>query len=265
MSPVARAWPGRADLESRGVQVNNGTRSSRRHPSAGRPAPIERTPTSSRDEATGVPPNGAAPSRAERNGARPTMDNRRDEKQDAPGSSRPAASATVRHAVREQEVLWDEFLAMARSVVDSLALGVEAICHGRLEVIAEVKDAEEHSDREEVRIEQECLVISMALYEPVASDLRGWPPCLKVSRDRERIADLAARIARRARKLARKSQGVAVPEALKALARDVLDRVRASYDALAARRPRRGAARRCARRRSLDRRETSTAGSCKET
>ena len=136
--------------------------------------------------------------------------------------------------MREQEVLWDEFLAMARSVVDSLALGVEALCDGRLEVIAEVKDAEEHSDREEVRIEQECLRI-LALYEPVASDLRRLATMLKVSRDWERIADLAARIARRARKLARKSQGVAVPEALEALARDVLDRVRASYDALAAR------------------------------
>jgi phosphate transport system protein len=166
------------------------------------------------------------------------MGDSREEKQDAPGSSRPAASATVRHAVRDQEILWDEFLAMARAVVDSLALGVAAIRDGRLDVITEVKDAEEQSDREEVRIEQECLRI-LALYEPVASDLRRLATMLKVSRDWERIADLAARIARRARKLARKSQGVAVPDALKVLARDVLARVRASYDALAGRDTRR--------------------------
>jgi phosphate transport system protein len=158
----------------------------------------------------------------------------RDERQDAPGPYRPSASATARHALREQEVLWDEFLAMAQAVVDSLAKGVDAICDGRLEVIPEVKDAEQQSDREEVRIEQECLRI-LALYEPVASDLRRLATMLKVSRDWERIADLAARIARRARKLARKSQGVAVPDAIKALARDVLARVRASYDALAGR------------------------------
>jgi phosphate transport system protein len=169
------------------------------------------------------------------------MGDSREERQDAPGSSRPAASANVRHAVREQEILWDEFLAMARAVVDSLARGVAAICDGRLEVIPEVKDAEEQSDREEVRIEQECLRI-LALYEPVASDLRRLATMLKVSRDWERIADLAARIARRARKLARKSQGVAVPDALKALARDVLARVRASYDALAGRDTRRARA-----------------------
>lgn len=148
-------------------------------------------------------------------------------------SPRPARSP-VRHAIREQEILWAEFLAMSRSVVDSLAKGVEAICDGRLDVISEVKQAEQESDREEVRIEQECLRI-LALYEPVASDLRRLATMLKVSRDWERVADLAARIARRARKLARRSDGVAVPEELKALAREVLLQVRSSYDALAAR------------------------------
>ena len=63
------------------------------------------------------------------------MGDSRDKRQGVPGSTRPAASATVRHAVRDQEILWDEFLAMARAVVDSLALGVDAICDGRLEVI----------------------------------------------------------------------------------------------------------------------------------
>jgi phosphate transport system protein len=166
------------------------------------------------------------------------MGSSREESQDVRRSSGPA---TVRHAVRDQEVLWDDFLAMARAVVDSLAKGVDAICDGRLEVIAEVKDVEEQSDREEVRIEQECLRI-LALYEPVASDLRRLATILKVSRDWERIADLAARIARRARKLARKSRGIVVPETLKSLARGALDLVRASYDALALRDTRRARA-----------------------
>jgi phosphate transport system protein len=65
---------------------------------------------------------------------------------------------------------------------------------------------------------------------------------LKVSRDWERIADLAARIARRARKLARKAQGVPVPDELKALARDVFALARESYEALAARDARRARA-----------------------
>ena len=123
---------------------------------------------------------------------------------------------------------------MARAVVDSLAKSVEVLCEGRLEVVPEVKRVEKQSDREEVRIEQECLRI-LALYEPVASDLRRLATILKVNRDWERIADLAARIARRARKRARKSDSVLVPEPLKSLARDVLAQVRASYDALSGR------------------------------
>ena len=80
----------------------------------------------------------------------------------------------------------------------------------------------------------ECLRV-LALYEPVASDLRRMATVLKVNRDWERIADLALRVARRARKLARNPGGMAMPEALKQLARDVLSQVRASYRALASR------------------------------
>ena len=75
----------------------------------------------------------------------------------------------------------------------------------------------------------------LALFEPVASDLRRMATVLKVSRDWERIADLAARIARRSRKLAKKPENLPVPEELKALARDVLAQICAAYDALVSR------------------------------
>jgi phosphate transport system protein len=157
-----------------------------------------------------------------------------DERHDVPNASASLAAPTVRHALKDQEDLWHEFLAMARAVVDSLEKGVDAICDGRLEVVSDVKDAEVESDREEVRIEQECLRV-LALYEPVASDLRRLATILKVSRDCERIADLAARLARRARKLAKRSQSFPIPDALKSLARDVLALVRDTYEALAGR------------------------------
>jgi phosphate transport system protein len=140
----------------------------------------------------------------------------------------------VRHALRDQEALWGEFLAMGLTAVDSLSKSVAVLCEGRLEVAHEVKSLERASDRAEVRIEQECLRI-LALFEPVASDLRRMATVLKVSRDWERIADLAARIARRSRKLAKKSDGVAVPEQLKTLASDVLAQICAAYEALVSR------------------------------
>jgi phosphate transport system protein len=140
-----------------------------------------------------------------------------------------------RHALREQEALWSDFLAMGQNVVASLEKGVAALCEGRFDVVAEVKELERDSDREEVLIEQNCLRV-LALFEPVASDLRRMATILKVSRGWERIADLASRIARRSRKLAHDVDGaVAVPDSLKSLASDVLDQTRASYEAIAGR------------------------------
>jgi phosphate transport system protein len=146
----------------------------------------------------------------------------------------PGQAISGRHALREQDVLWADFLALAASVVNSLEKSVQAICDGRFDLISEVENEEEDSDRREVLIEQECLRI-LALYEPVASDLRRMATVLKVNRDWERIADLALRVARRGRKLTRNPGGMAMPEALKQLARDVLLQVRASYQALASR------------------------------
>jgi phosphate transport system protein len=136
-----------------------------------------------------------------------------------------------RHAIRDQDVLWAEFLAMSEHVVNSLEKGIQVLCEGRFDLVAQVKDEEEESDRREVHIEQECLRV-LALYEPVASDLRRLATILKVNRDWERIADLAARIARRARKLSRKPNPAPIPEAMSALAHDVHNQVRAGYEAL---------------------------------
>jgi len=155
--------------------------------------------------------------------------------EESPASSPgPGQAVSGRHALREQDVLWTDFLALAASVVNSLEKSVQAICDGRFDLISEVENEEEDSDCREVLIEQECLRI-LALYEPVASDMRRIATVLKVNRDWERIADLALRVARRARKLARNPGGIAMPEALKQLARDVLSQVRASYQALASR------------------------------
>ena len=144
---------------------------------------------------------------------------------------RYAAGGVSRHSFREQDAVWADLLAMGSSVVGSLEKSVQAVCEGRIDLIAEVKEEEEESDRKEVMIEQECLRI-LALFEPVASDLRRMATVLKVNRDWERVADLALRVARRVRKLARKFPGIAAPESLKVLAREVLVHVKAAQAAL---------------------------------
>jgi phosphate transport system protein len=144
----------------------------------------------------------------------------------------PSRAMAGRLALRDQDVLWEDLLALAAAVVDALKKSVQAICEGRFDLLNEVKDQEQYSDRHEVLIEQECMRI-LALYEPVASDLRRMATVLKVNRDWERIADLALRVARRARKLSRQPGFIAMPEGLKQLARDVQTQVIASYQALA--------------------------------
>jgi phosphate transport system protein len=152
--------------------------------------------------------------------------------QDEQFATRPPGAP--RHALREQDAVWADLLAMGNSVVSSLEKSVQAVCDGRFDLIAEVKEEEEESDRREVQIEQECLRI-LALFEPVASDLRRMATILKVNRDWERIADLALRVARRVRKLNRRFSAMVVPEDLKTLARDVLTQVKAVHEALTAR------------------------------
>jgi phosphate transport system protein len=158
----------------------------------------------------------------------------RSDKERPASSPSPGHAISGHHALREQDLLWADFLALAASVVNSLEKSVRAICEGRFDLISEMEDEEIDSDRREVLIELECLRI-LALYEPVASDLRRMATVLKVNRDWERIADLALRVARRARKLSRQPSGMAMPEGLKQLARDVHSQVRASYQALASR------------------------------
>lgn len=142
-----------------------------------------------------------------------------------PQDAGPTTGGLPRHAFREQDAVWNDLLVMGESVVGSLEKSVLAVCEGRIELIAEVKEEEEESDRREVQIEQETLRI-LALFEPVASDLRRMATVLKVNRDWERIADLALRVARRVRKLGRKHPEVVTPDSLKDLARMVLAQVR---------------------------------------
>ena len=47
-----------------------------------------------------------------------------------------------RHALREQAVVWGEFLAMGQTVVDSLEKSVRALRKGRIDLVAEVKELE---------------------------------------------------------------------------------------------------------------------------
>src|SRR4029079_2287161 len=108
--------------------------------------------------------------------SRPTAD------EGARSGSPPDTPASSRHPLREQDLLWSRFIGLAASVVNALEKGVLAVAEDRFELVPEVELEEEETDRREVEIELDCLRI-LALYEPVARDLRRMATILKVNRD----------------------------------------------------------------------------------
>jgi phosphate transport system protein len=69
----------------------------------------------------------------------------------------------------------------------------------------EVITRDREVDSLEILIEEECLKI-LALYQPVAKELRFVVAVLKMNNDLERMGDLASNIAKRARYLAKKEK-----------------------------------------------------------
>jgi phosphate transport system protein len=85
-------------------------------------------------------------------------------------------------------------------------------------------------DALEVDVEEEALKI-LALHQPVAVDLRLIVAVIKLNADLERIGDLAADIAERAKSLSQRPP-VAIPEPLPVMAAAVERMVRQALDAL---------------------------------
>lgn len=136
-----------------------------------------------------------------------------------------------RNYLRDLENMWSEVLKLAAVVELSLSTSVRALCDLRADLAAQVTGDEVAINGWEVRIEEQCLKV-LALHQPVASDLRRVAAALKINGDLERMADLAVHIAKRARKLSKKSGSIAIPPGLETLALDALGLVRDSLDAL---------------------------------
>jgi phosphate transport system protein len=86
---------------------------------------------------------------------------------------------------------------MGAEVEELLHKAVDSLITRNARAAQEVVDYDENLDREEVDIEEECLKI-LALYQPVAIDLRYVIAVLKINNDLERVGDLAVNIAERA-------------------------------------------------------------------
>jgi phosphate transport system protein len=98
------------------------------------------------------------------------------------------------HLHREIENLKQRLLAICRLVESQVEMAVRAMEEGDVEMAHVVERQDADVDRQEVDIEEECLRM-LALYQPVAIDLRLIVASLKINNDLERVGDLAVNIA----------------------------------------------------------------------
>jgi len=134
------------------------------------------------------------------------------------------------HLHREIDKLKTMLLSLGTDVEESVYKSVQALDKRDVRQAEQVISGDQPIDRFEVYLEEECLKI-LALYQPVAIDLRFVIAVLKINNDLERIGDLAVNIAERAVHLS-KEEPVEVPFDFVGMAEKVRGMLKQSLDAL---------------------------------
>jgi phosphate transport system protein len=98
------------------------------------------------------------------------------------------------HLQRQIENIKKEILSLGAMVEDRFKRAMFAIKTEDLKLAQEIIDTDVEVDEKEIEVEEECLKI-LALYQPVATDLRFLVAVIKINNDLERVADYAANIA----------------------------------------------------------------------
>jgi phosphate transport system protein len=135
-----------------------------------------------------------------------------------------------RHFEREMEHLKSRLLEMGATVEDLVARSMQALMERDAALARDAIALESDIDRQEIHIEEECLKL-LALYQPVAGDLRFVTAVMKINNDLERMGDLGGHIAERALVLAEHRE-VSLPVDMRRMAAAVQHMVRQSLDAL---------------------------------
>ena len=101
----------------------------------------------------------------------------------------------AKHLEKELERLKKLIYSLSARVDENLELAVKSIQENDTELAQKVIDDDTNIDDLEIEVEEECLK-ALALYQPVAIDLRFIIAVMKMTSDLERIGDLAADIAK---------------------------------------------------------------------
>ena len=106
----------------------------------------------------------------------------------------------TRHIDRQIGNLKEKIRRVGTVVEEAISKSISAVINRDVQLAQRVLANDDAIDRMEVEVEEECLKI-LALYQPVAADLRFVVAVLKINNDLERMGDLAKNIAKRVAQL----------------------------------------------------------------
>ena len=108
---------------------------------------------------------------------------------------------SLRHFEEELGTLQTRLLAMGGLAEERVRASVQGLGARDLEITDRVLRGDEPINQLHVEIDERCFRL-LALYQPMATDLRGIVAAVKINSDLERVGDLAVNIAEAARRYA---------------------------------------------------------------
>jgi phosphate transport system protein len=109
------------------------------------------------------------------------------------------------HFQRELEKIKKRILSLGAMVEERVRMVIKALELRDADIAERIIKSDHEIDEMEVEIEEECLKI-LALYQPVAIDLRFLTAVIKINNDLERVADEAVNIAERVQVIAKRQR-----------------------------------------------------------
>lgn len=109
------------------------------------------------------------------------------------------------HFFRELEKIKKRVLSLGAMVEERVRLVIKALETRDGDAAKKIITSDHEIDEMEVEIEEECLKI-LALYQPVAIDLRFLTAVIKINNDLERVADESVNIAERVQIIAKREK-----------------------------------------------------------
>ncbi len=130
---------------------------------------------------------------------------------------------------KELDKLKNNLLSLGAMIEERLQMMSNAIEYRDPELAKKIIAGDYEIDEAEVAIEEECLKL-LALYQPVAIDLRFLVAVIKINNDMERIADLAVNVAHRVLIASKEKENIFVFDYVD-MARKVKQMLKQSLDA----------------------------------